>query len=489
MKFAVTIVSPPNFIHSAAFHEIAETIHYGLIALSYDSVLTTEGNLPGRRHIVLGSNLLPHYKLPLADNAILYNLEQVQEGSQWFTPAFLELLQRYEVWDYSPQNVERLIHLGVNVSAIVPIGYTSELTRITHVAKPDIDVLFFGAMNPRRQATIDQMRALGLRVEILYGVYGAERDAIIGRSRLVLNLHYYEAKVLEMARIAYLLANRCVVLSEYSSDTTEDAALADGVAFAQYEALPEMALQLLGAKDKCARLAENGFALICSRPITAYLKTALQPILTNYELHQREKTHMTALPKKFNFGSGKSWKEDMFNVDILAERDPDLLFDLSHTFPFDKPLSTKRFGETVIPRGHFDYILADNVLEHIPDLITAMTNCLDLLATGGILEAIVPYDLSYGAWQDPTHVRAFNERSWLYYTEWCWYIGWTDCRFDLVGCHYTLSEYGAELMGQFNDITKVARFPRAVDALQVKLRKRATTPAEKLNYQAFIKGG
>lgn len=488
MKFAVTIVSPPNFIHSAAFHEIAETIHYGLIALGHDSVLTTEGNLSGRRHIVLGSNLLPHYPLPLADNAILYNLEQIQEGSQWLTPAFLELLRRYEVWDYSPQNVERLLQLGVNVSTIVPVGYTPELTRITHVAEPDIDVLFFGAMNPRRQATIDEMRTLGLRVEVLCGVYGAERDTIIGRSRLVLNLHYYEAKVLEMARIAYLLANRCVVLSEYSSDTTEDAALADGVAFAQYEELPEMALQLLGSKDKCVRLAENGFALICSRPITAYLKTALQPILTNYELNQKDRPHVMALPKKLNFGSGKSWKEDMFNVDILAERGPDMTFDLSHAFPFDKPLSTKRFGETVIPRGYFDYILADNVLEHIPDLIPAITNCLDLLAIGGTLEAIVPYDLSYGAWQDPTHVRAFNEQSWLYYTEWCWYIGWTDYRFDLVEHHYTLSEYGNELMKQINDVTMVARFPRAVDTLQVKLRKRATTPAEKLDYQASIKG-
>ena len=291
-----------------------------------------------------------------------------------------------------------------------------------------------------------------------------------------------------MVRIAYLLANQCAVLSEFSSDITEDIALADGVAFAHYEALPHKALQLVASKDECARLAKNGFDLIRSRPITTYLKNALNQILAQHKPNQKNNLSKITLPKKINFCSGKNWKEDMFNVDILAERGADLLFDFSRGFPFDQPILTKRFGTVAIQRGYFDYILADNVLEHIPNLITAMTNCLDLLAIGGILEAIVPYDLSYGAWQDPTHVRAFNEQSWRYYTEWCWYVGWTDYRFDLVEHQYTLSEYGAELMGQLNDITKVARFPRAVDALHVKLRKRATTPAEKLNYQALIKG-
>jgi hypothetical protein len=275
MKFAVTVVSPPGFIHSAAFHEVAETLHYGLIALGYDSVLTTDGQLQDRRHIVLGSNLLPHYPLPLAADAILYNLEQVQTESQWFTPALLQIFKRYEVWDYSRQNVDRLAALGVNVSAIVPIGYTKELTRIQHAPEPNIDVLFFGSINPRRQASIDKMRALGLRVETLYGIYGAARDSFIGRSRLILSLHYYEAKVLEMVRISYLLANRCAILSEHSSDLDEDATLSEGVAFSNYETLPRTALKLVASREERARLSTNGFLLMQSRPISAYLEAAL----------------------------------------------------------------------------------------------------------------------------------------------------------------------------------------------------------------------
>ena len=79
MKFAVTIVLPPGYVHSAVFYEVAEIIHDG----SCFSVMTwvlqiTQGALSGRQHIVLGSNLLPQYPLPLSHDAILYNLEQVE---------------------------------------------------------------------------------------------------------------------------------------------------------------------------------------------------------------------------------------------------------------------------------------------------------------------------------------------------------------------------------------------------------------------------
>jgi hypothetical protein len=58
-----------------------------------------------------------------------------------------------------------------------------------------------------------------------------------------------------------------------------------------------------------------------------------------------------------------------------------------------------------------------------------MRNCLDLLRAGGQMVIEVPYEKSLGAWQDPTHVRAMNEHSWLYYTDWFWYLGWFEHRF------------------------------------------------------------
>ena len=54
---------------------------------------------------------------------------------------------------------------------------------------------------------------------------------------------------------------------------------------------------------------------------------------------------------------------------------------------------------------------------------------LALLKDGGRFEIEVPYERALTAWQDPTHVRAMNEKSWLYYTDWFWYLGWFEHRF------------------------------------------------------------
>ena len=274
-KFAVTIVSPPGYVHSAAFHEVAESVHFGLISLGFDSVLTTEGNLPGRQHIIFGSNILPAYQLPLSENAILYNLEQVDPGSAWFRPELISLFGRYRVWDYSQTNALALGALGVTVEKVLPIGYVTELSRIHFEPRRDIDVLFFGSMNPRRQEIIRRLRASGLQVEAVFGIYGKERDRLIARSKLVLNIHFYEAKVLEIVRISYLLANRCVVLSETSSNPREDELLAGGVAFAEYGDLEKMALELVNDEERRARLSQRGFELMSARLITDYLRDAL----------------------------------------------------------------------------------------------------------------------------------------------------------------------------------------------------------------------
>ncbi|CAN5533072.1 hypothetical protein BH11PSE7_BH11PSE7_11200 [soil metagenome] len=275
MKFAITIVTPPGYIHSQAFSEVAESLHHGLLSLGHDSLLTTEGNLPGRQHIVLGSNLLPGFAMPLARDVILYNLEQVQLGSPWFKPPLLALFRQYRMWDYSERNALALRTLGVNVSRVVPIGYVPELTRIEAAPEQDIDVLFVGSMNPRRQAVVDQMGALGLRVGAAFGVYGKDRDALIARARLQLNVHHYDAKVLEMVRISYLLANRCAVLSEHSSNRAEDAALEEGVAFADYAGLAQRARDLIDAPQALEQLRQKGFEIMQARPTGDYLRVAL----------------------------------------------------------------------------------------------------------------------------------------------------------------------------------------------------------------------
>ncbi len=276
MRFAITIVAPPGYPHVAAFFEVAEALSSGLKALGHECAVTTRGDIPGCQHIVLGSNLLLEYPLQIAKDAILYNLEQIDMGSSWLRPELIALFKRHRVWDYSRRNAKALAELGVKVEQVVPVGYAPELTRIQHAAKKDIDVLFFGSLNDRRKAVIDGFQSAGVNVMAVFGAYGVKRDALIGRAKLVLNVHYYEAKVLEIVRLQYLLANKVAVLSERGADAAEDAELADGVAFADYGQIVAEGVRLLGAPEERDALAQTGFGIFSKRLQSKFLDFTLK---------------------------------------------------------------------------------------------------------------------------------------------------------------------------------------------------------------------
>jgi hypothetical protein len=275
MKFSVIIVTPRNYVHCEAFVEVAETVHHALKALGHESVISrTLKTDPKRRAIIFGANLLAALEVEPPPRAILYNLEQVQAGSDWVTPELLGLFRRFEVWDYSQRNIDQLLALGVPEPRLVPIGYAPTLTRIPQTTE-DIDVLFYGSLNPRRQEVLDELRARGVKVEALYGVFGPARDAVIARSKLVLNVHFYEAKVFEAVRVSYLLANRRAVVSESGLDSLEERAFAPGVAFAPKAELVSTCLALLADDEKRRRLAQAGFEVMQQRSVVGSIRAAL----------------------------------------------------------------------------------------------------------------------------------------------------------------------------------------------------------------------
>ena len=166
-----------------------------------------------------------------------------------------------------------------------------------------------------------------------------------------------------------------------------------------------------------------------------------------------------------NLGSGRDRRTECVNADIRTDVGADWIVDISK-LSYGEVVQSPVDLVTIRP-GMFSKIIALDVLEHIPDLVAAMTNCRDLLEMGGEMHISVPYDLSLGAWQDPTHVRAFNENSWVYYCAWAWYLGWTGSRFNMESLEYTLSP-GADLELPHDQLL---RTPRAVESMYVVLKK------------------
>ena len=253
------------------FLEVAETIHYGLVSLGHDCVLTKRWTAD-RRIIVLGPNYIPLLGVMPPAGTILYNLEQVYEGSEFFTPTTVAIFRQYPVLDYNRRNIERLAQMRVR-ARLLPIGYVPELTRIEPVREEDVDVLFYGLLTDRRRAAIDALRARGLHVETLNGVFGRARDAWIARSKVVLNL-LSTSDIFQSVRVAYLLANRRAVVSErgYGHDDFLDA-----VEFADYDKLADRCVELVRDDEARKRLAARGFEVMSGRSEREYLKALFLP--------------------------------------------------------------------------------------------------------------------------------------------------------------------------------------------------------------------
>jgi hypothetical protein len=166
-----------------------------------------------------------------------------------------------------------------------------------------------------------------------------------------------------------------------------------------------------------------------------------------------------------NLGSGRDRRSECVNADIRTDVGADWVVDISK-LSLGEVVQSPVDLVTIRP-GMFSKIIAIDVLEHIPDLVAAMTNCRDLLEMGGEMHISVPYDLSLGAWQDPTHVRAFNENSWVYYCAWAWYLGWTGSRFNMERLEYKLSASADLELPQ----EQLLRTPRAVESMYVVLKK------------------
>jgi len=192
-------------------------------------------------------------------------------------------------------------------------------------------------------------------------------------------------------------------------------------------------------------------------------------------------------PRKINLGSGKDFRPDYLNIDIDEYWGPDIIADVSGDFPRGGRAlyATSRFGEIEIAHGGFDEIICRDVLEHVPDLVRTMTNCLNLLRVGGVFDILVPYDLSYGAWQDPTHIRAFNERSWLYYTDWFWYLNWSTHRFVMTGLSFAPSDLGRAMAADGIPQDAILRTPRAIDSMMTKLEKVELSDADRETLDRF----
>lgn len=205
----------------------------------------------------------------LPEGSILYNFEQFA-GHGGPAPEVAQLLQRYQVWDYSPFNMDywRSARLA-REPFCAPVSYAPTLTRIPRAAAPDIDTLFIGAAGLARYEKLLAIASSESRpsMAVLLNVWGTQRDELIGRSRLMLNVSSESdaLRIFEITRVSYYLANRIPVLCERVPGIHVEPDMEDAVVWAHKDELAATAERLLASPAELQALGERGFEIFARR--------------------------------------------------------------------------------------------------------------------------------------------------------------------------------------------------------------------------------
>ena len=109
------------------------------------------------------------------------------------------------------------------------------------------------------------------------GLYGAARDELISRAKVVLNINLYaQMRIFEIVRVSYLLANRKAVVADLDPKTSVEDDIRGAVRFASsLKELMDLCAKLVSDDSERHALEERGFACMSRRDIKVILERAL----------------------------------------------------------------------------------------------------------------------------------------------------------------------------------------------------------------------
>ncbi len=146
---------------------------------------------------------------------IFYQIEQ--KTSNFFTEDYLNAMRNAQiVWDFSIDNYSKYDNIiPLDKLFIQPFILNRENNQITEVEANEIlyDILFYGAVSERRNLIMNEL-SKKYRVYYSTSLHGEEKYDIIKKSKIILNIHYYDDASLETCRLNEILPFNKIIISE-----------------------------------------------------------------------------------------------------------------------------------------------------------------------------------------------------------------------------------------------------------------------------------
>lgn len=307
MRFSVPIhgLGDPRHPNTACFVDFVQALVASLRELGHEVVPpTVDGHNVDRtaRPIAFGEQNMhsvdwvgdPGSFMPA--DAILFNTEQT--GARGADPKrIFDAVQTWKkrvVWDYSETNAKVLRAMGCERVIHCPVAYSPAMTRIEALPpeQEDIDVLFAGSVETPKRIVglaaagikvldrgqiLADLKSAGLNAVHAWGVYGKDLDSYIARSKIVLNLHYYEGAVFEIFRCSHLLANKkCVVTEDGGCDPELENFAQQAMVYSKRKDIVETCRALVADYKLRKIAAEHGFKMFSQTSLADNVRKALE---------------------------------------------------------------------------------------------------------------------------------------------------------------------------------------------------------------------
>lgn len=147
---------------------------------------------------------------------ILYQLEQINNINKYKKNINNELeyfmKNALYVLEYNMNNYKNLKGEINKMFVGVPIVKNKSIIPVK-----DIDILFYGNINNYRKNILKNLSQV-YNIKIVEKTFGDELRYYIMRSKLILNIHYYEDALLEICRIHEAIPYKCKIISEICKD-------------------------------------------------------------------------------------------------------------------------------------------------------------------------------------------------------------------------------------------------------------------------------
>ncbi|HEX7272218.1 MAG TPA: hypothetical protein VF420_08710 [Casimicrobiaceae bacterium] len=264
------------------YREVIETLAWGLKDIGHEVMVSENRFYSTRINVIVGAQMLAADALQaLPKETIIYNFEQlVGLDPRELKDSLKTVAKQFRVWDYSERNLPMWQTLGsIHPAVHVPVGWAPILSRIEKLpaADQDIDALIYGLPGPLRLQVFSDLCYQGARCVFVCGMYGAARDRLIARAKLVLNINLYDqSRIFEIVRVSYLLANAKAVVADIRDGTFVEPDIQPAVAFCQPAALTATCTRLLDDPRARMELENRGREAMERRHISPILARALK---------------------------------------------------------------------------------------------------------------------------------------------------------------------------------------------------------------------